>query len=217
VRQQEKSLIEDYLDGKLPGHDRKIFEAKYLTVPALSEQVESVSRARLSRARKSIWNIGFSPGRALAALGLVAVLIPIYFYRQGQVGPSMVAVTSEPETGNRISTTEQIVHLAPGIAKGANANSIEFKVNPSAQKVTLELAMPRQVPQDQFVCKLLRIEDDGHTTAVWTSSTLQSTSAQGGPTIRVAIPATVLKRADYLANIASQDARAEEKFFFRVY
>src|SRR3954462_2336627 len=73
IQEIETALINEYLDGNMPGADRPMFERKYLGTPGLRTRVEEVraSRAAAPPVREPRVRTMWRPAFAMAVLALL--------------------------------------------------------------------------------------------------------------------------------------------------
>jgi len=202
VRTIEDQLIRDYLDGRLSAGDRERFESRYRTVPELKRRLEEVNSAPRP-------THGAVRRRILATsvcLILFVVAVTVFMRtRQDSSGsairkPSMPAVLT--------------IYLSPGQTKTAGSG-VSF-TPPIGGRVNLVLELPGR--RETISCRVVLgvVAPDSRRQVLWTSQALISEITRTGGRLSVQVESTLLRPADYIAQVTSEDGGTLWSYSFRV-
>jgi anti-sigma factor RsiW len=207
----ENRLIADFLDGRLPPQERKLFEARYLRVPELKRRLDEVSAGRRPVAR-----FQFRPLWMAAAAALVLVTAGAVWYSQQPGAPSSVL------TARSVSPAEvqPLAHsLVPFLAKGAGGAANQFATPPPRTPVRLNLELPGRTGAGavEASVSLYRLDAAGARQPVWRGTApARSEPAAADQEPSILLPPGLLVRADYLLEVKTPDGNLIGSYFFRV-
>jgi hypothetical protein len=218
IRNIETELIEDYLQDRLSAGDRRLFEKRYLEVPALARRVEEVreefanARQTAHRPSPAAWRRSWAVV-SLAGVTLSLVLAGgVVFWRAKQ--HSMAAAVGLPRIARELPVIT--VRLTPGLLKGPSARSLAVTPHSSGAMVRLLLELPGRSSPGDYHAQLMAIGTDGQRNRIWTSGTLASESAPGGSVLTVDLGAGLIAPGDYVVEVRSLKNEVLDTYFLRM-
>ncbi len=226
LQDSEKALIRDYLAKRLSQPDRTRFESRYLTNPTLMRVVEEVRAEMPPERRWSRWV--WVGGLAAASAAVVGVTL---MQRPAAVRPSVTkqAVISVPPTNTAgVNESKAVVpvapkahrdlvalFLAPGLTKGASAETPRLVIPPNDVRVRLILDVPGETARVSGVARISGIGDDGRQTVVMTTPVLESTPVEGGQHAVIEFSGAHFPSGDYIVALSDKDGNVLDSYVFR--
>ena len=211
----ERTLIEDYLDGRLPAEEAELFENRYLKTPCLKKVVEAVRQERIGNAKKGDGNRHWWWRREvlLAVAGALACLAAVSIWvEQSWRPPPPVSVAEK----NPAKAPEPVrFRLTPGVSKTASAKATRMGLPPPNAPVVLVAELPGAKGPVQGVARLSAIGADDQQEAVW-SGTIQTKEVNGEQQFAVTLSPSTLKSGDYTLEVKTSDGRIDTTYIFGV-
>jgi hypothetical protein len=208
LKMAENRLIADFLDGRLPPQDQKLFEARYLRIPELKRRLDDVRASRRPATRLHF-------RLAWAAVALVLVTAGTVWYWQQPRNASPILTARSGVSGEVKPPVVQ--YLVPFLAKGASGTPNRFAPPLPGTPVRLKLELPGRPDAVEASVSLHKLDAAGTRKSAWHSAApLRSTVAAAGQELSVLLPAGLLVRADYLLEVTTPDGSVIESYFFRV-
>jgi hypothetical protein len=213
IRQIEDSLIDDYLRGRLSAPEKEGFEARYLTVPVLRKRLDEVRFRMRAAPKRSLPVVWFRHPYALALVALFAIALAGAYYRHrvSQAGVSPLAGAVAPA---RIAALN--ILLMPGVAKGAGAESAEFRAQSMHTPIRLTMELPGRSAPSDYVIQVFSVDAEGHQQLVWTSHPLRSSRNADSGRVTAELDSGILPPADYVVHVDGPDGVTQESYLFRV-
>jgi putative zinc finger protein len=202
VGEVEGDLISDYLDGQLSATERERFEARYLASADLRQRIEEVRNggARNQRAAARLrWVVASS----MLAIGLAGIVI-WQAYRNWVPAAPLEGLTPALE-----------VTLIPGLIKSGSTRQVEF-TTPGKGRLQLSFELPAATGPVDCVVRLTKVGDAGERVTVWTSPILHSQAVAGRQAVTAEVDSSVIRPADYIAEVNSPVGTLRETYSFRV-
>ena len=113
IQAEEKTLIADYLDGKLQSADKHYFESRYLQVPLLQRKVEEVRRQRSAPKPATQPSARISCRVALAFASILLLGFGISAYRSYWSKPPELVSRNQPPQAHSVIA----IRISPGSVK----------------------------------------------------------------------------------------------------
>jgi hypothetical protein len=205
IQEIETGLIADYLDGRLPAADHRLFEGKYLSVPELRKKVEEVRASRVvpplvrSTTRSFVWRPAF-------ALGLALTLGVFGWY-----------LTQHRTPVANLSVTPVIaLHLTPGFTKSGD---LPESLTLPANDVRVDLILDLPARQDSIECAVrLVLPGDGGAASGKSIDLGRFRSAPNAAGQHLTVPMSTrgIVAADYLVEVTGPGERRLATYTFRV-
>jgi hypothetical protein len=208
----ESTLIEDYLANRLSPEDRRLFESRYLEVPALKQRLAEVRNQReiaLSRPERASWIVW----RWVAASAMVCMVAFVMWsnWPWGRKHPPVVT-RAQIEAPVAVLT----LRLSPGLAKGSTSKGEEVTVPGRDSRVSLNLELPGRRTVDYYRVRVLRVGINGDSTSAWMSPAVRSELSENGTNVRVEPDSAILTVGDYLVETTTVSGEVQETYQFRV-
>jgi len=212
----ERTLIEDYLDGRLPAEQAKLFENRYLKTPCLKKVVEGVRQERNGDAKKGGANRHYWWRRRevlLAVAGALACLAAVSIWVEQSWRPPPPVIVAEKHPANAPESVR--FQLTPGVSKTASVKATRMGLPPPNAPVILVAQLPGAKGPVQGVARLSAIGADDQQEAVW-SGTVQTRGVNGEQQFAVTLAPSTLKSGDYTLEVKTSDGRIDTTYIFGV-
>ena len=213
IQAEEKTLIADYLDGKLPSADKQYFESRYLQVPLLQSKVDEVRRQRsapTSATRPSVWN-SWHVAFALASMLLFGFGIWVYRSHLAKP-PELVARDQPPQTHPAIA-----IRISPGSTKGPGSTTAQFGPPSNGSTINLILELPGQSSPVRCQMRISMVDSNGRWVPVWDSpESLVSSDSGKGQVLTLQMGGSLLRPGDYVAEAWTPDGKVRETYVYRI-
>jgi hypothetical protein len=212
IQAVESTLIEDYLADRLSSEDRRLFESRYLEVPALKQRLAEVRNQReiaLSSPERESW----IAWRWVAASAMVGVVVFVSWSNWPWRRTHPPVVTRAPiEAPVAVAS----LRLSPGLAKGGAAKGAELVVPGKHSRVSLNLELPGRRAVDYYRVRVLRVGVNGDSTSAWMSPVVRSELSENGSNVRVEPDSATLTVGDYIVEATNVSGEVLETYQFRV-
>jgi hypothetical protein len=211
VQAVESTLIEDYFENRLSSKDKRLFESRYLEVPALRNRVEEVRRqhqlAKSGSVRAKWLNLRW------VAAGILLCLIGLGAWFQWSTRRAQPALVARAPLLAPLAVVS--LRLSPGVSKGSTEELVELAV-PARSRVSLTLELPGRRTIDSYLVRILTIVANGKFSSVWTSEAVRSVLQDGGSNVTVELDASIFRPADYVVQTIAVTGEILETYEFRV-
>ena len=213
LEQVEKSLIADYLAGRLSSGDRARFAERYLRNPVLAQKVDA-ARAGQSATVASGRKLNWSHAALATAAALVIALSGALVYR----GRTPASPVQEPPMIAQAVLPPAELTLSPGITKGPGGRKqSQIQAPLPASGLRLNLELPGFSAPVYCSATVSRIAADGRRDAIWNSPRKASEPASDGHQyVAVVLPSALAIPGDYLVELVNTEASVFETYVFRV-
>lgn len=207
LKLEERSLIEDYLDGELEPAEKQQFERRYLRVPELKRVVEDVrQQRRVAAARRNsrVWG-SIAAGALVAGAGLSAW---VYMHQQAPA-PVTIAQNIPP---SRVTPTVGL-RLSPGLTKSEGAKTAGFVLPAETSNIQITAELPGAQAGAAYTAAIVEIGGS----KLWVSKQpIQSVAASSGQELVFSLDSTLFHRGDYMLELSGPDGAIKERYIFRV-
>ncbi len=212
IQAEEKTLIADYLDGKLPSADKQYFESRYLQVPLLQRKVEEVRRQRSAPKPATQPSAGISWRMALAFASILLLGFGISIYRSYWSKPPELVARDQPPQAHSVA-----IRISPGSVKGPNSTTAQFEPPISGSTVNLILELPGQASPIRYQVRISMVDSNGHLMSVWDRpEPLVSPESGQGQVLTLQIAGSLLRPGDYVAEARTPDGTVRETYVYRI-
>jgi hypothetical protein len=213
IQAEEKTLIADYLDGKLPPADKHYFESRYLQVPLLQRKVEEVRRQRSAPKPATQPSAGISWRVALAFASIVLLGFGISIYRSyWSKPPKLIALHQPPQAHSVIA-----IRISPGSVKGLSSKPAQFELPSSGSTINLILELPGQSSPIRYQVRISIVASNGRWVPVWDSpEPLVSSESGKGQVLTLQLGSSLLRPGDYVAEARTPDGKVRETYVYRI-
>ena len=213
IQAEEKTLIADYLDGKLPSADKRHFESRYLQVPLLQRKVEEVRRQRSAPKPATQPSARISWRVALAFASILLLGFGISVYRSYWSKPPELVSRNQPPQAHSVTA----IRISPGSVKGPNSTTAQFEPPSSGSTVNLVLELPGQASPAQCHVRISMVDSNGRWVPVWDNpEPLVSSESGQGQVLTLQIGGSMLRPGDYVAEARTPDGKVRETYVYRI-
>jgi hypothetical protein len=210
VSMAEDELVDDYAAGGLDADDRHAFESRFLVTDERRAKLEFAlalqACARVERTPpRAAWAWLRAPSAvprwafAAAAL-LVVALLPALLWR------------AAPESGPQAALS---VSLAPGLLRGAGVGIVRVNLPRGCEVVHLDLL----TGADAYATYSATVHEVSGE-PIWSQHKLSGAARDGGITVRLTLPCSILPEDDYWVRLAGaapgQELSQLDRYDFRV-
>jgi hypothetical protein len=213
VQAEEKTLIADYLDGKLPSADKHYFESRYLQVPLLQRKVEEVRRQRSAPRPATQLSARISWRVALAFASILLLGFGLSVYRSyWSKPPELVARNQPPQAPSALT-----IRIRPGSVKGPSSTTAQFEPPSGGSAVNLILELPGQASPIRYRVRISMVDSNGRLAPVWDSpEALVSSKSGKDQVLTLQMGGSLLRPGDYVAEARTPDGTVRETYVYRI-